>query len=111
MNCKDAWMRNQGWPYPFRAVAWETTATFLRDLADRHAEFTHMARIAESVIATGTTSLLAGCTSMHDLIVVPVPIPEPPYDVIAVRAPASQVRPGFLTTRSPGLDHFAVGSP
>jgi hypothetical protein len=79
-------MRTHGWPYPFRAVPWETTAVFLRGMADRHGEFTHMARIAESVIATGTTTLLANYTSMHDLIVVPTPIADPPYDVIAVRA-------------------------
>ena len=82
-------MRNHGWPAPFRAVRWERIAIVLREMAEQHAEFTHMARIAESVIVTGTTNLLAGCTSMHDLIVVPVPLPDPPYDVIAVRAPSS----------------------
>ncbi|MFC7597545.1 hypothetical protein ACFQU3_19675 [Terrabacter sp. GCM10028922] len=30
---------------------------------------------------------------MHDLIVVAAPIPEPPYGVVAVRAPGSPRRP------------------
>jgi hypothetical protein len=35
------------------------------------------------------TVRLAGCTSMHHLLVVSTPIREPPYDVIVVRAPGS----------------------
>jgi hypothetical protein len=62
-------------------------------MATRQPSFQHMADIANSVIATDSTELLAGCTSMHDLLVVITPIPEPPYDVIAVRSPGSLADP------------------
>ena len=52
-----------------------------------------MVDIVDSVIESRSADLLAGCTSMHDLIVVTVPIPEPPYDVVAVRAPGSLGKP------------------
>jgi hypothetical protein len=65
----------------------------LEDMAVDHPNFAHMAAVAASVVLSESTDLLAGCTSMHDLIVVPTPIPEPPYDVIAVRAPGSLANP------------------
>lgn len=71
------------------ARPWEEIAEFLRGIAQRHPEFGHMTAIANSVLASGAAGYLARCTSMHDLIVVTVPILEPPYDVIAVRAPGS----------------------
>jgi len=43
---------------------------------------------------------LAAYTSMHDLIVVDVPIPDPPYGVVAVRAPGS--------IRSPRSGHVLI---
>jgi hypothetical protein len=64
-----------------------------------------MADIVDSVIVSDSTSLLAACTSMHDLVVVPVPIPEPPYGVIIVRAPGSLHEP------SPGsvlIEHLSL---
>lgn len=82
-------MHTHGWPAPFTASPWEEIAEFLEGMAQRHPEFGHMAAIASSVLASGAAGQLAGCTSMHDLIVVTMPIPEPPYDVIAVRAPGS----------------------
>ena len=57
-----------------------------------------MSDIVKSVLASDQTAALAACTSMHDLIVVPTPLPEPPYGVVAVRAPGSLHRPatGFV---------------
>jgi hypothetical protein len=52
-----------------------------------------MPAVAQSVIDTGATSMLAGCTSMHDIIVVATPLPDPPYDIVAVRAPGSLYPP------------------
>jgi hypothetical protein len=52
-----------------------------------------MADIADSVITTESSELLAACTSHHDLIVVATPIADPPYDMIAVRAPDSMYPP------------------
>jgi hypothetical protein len=58
-------------------------------MSDLHPEFAHMAAIADSVQASGAAGLLAATTSMHDLLPVPVPVPDPPCDLIAVRAPGS----------------------
>ena len=52
-----------------------------------------MVDIVDSVIESRTADLLAACTSMHNLIVVTVPIPKPPYDVVVVRAPGSLGKP------------------
>jgi hypothetical protein len=49
----------------------------------------HMAMIVDSVMASGMTENLAACTSMHDRLVVPTPVSDPPYDYVAVRAPSS----------------------
>lgn len=62
-------------------------------MAAEHPSFLHMRLIVDSVLATESALALAGTTSMHDLIVVSRPISEPPYDVIAVRAPGSVHRP------------------
>jgi hypothetical protein len=48
-----------------------------------------MLEIIESVIASGRESDLAVTTSMHDLVVVGRPVPDPPMDVLIVRAPGS----------------------
>jgi hypothetical protein len=58
-------------------------------MAEQKGTFQYMSEIAKSVIAMDATKALAACTSMHDLIVVQVPIPEPPYGVVVVRAPGS----------------------
>ncbi|WP_116951418.1 hypothetical protein [Jiangella endophytica] len=42
-----------------------------------------------SVIASGRSEELAGRTTMHDLVVAPRPVPEPPYGVVRVCAPNS----------------------
>jgi hypothetical protein len=58
-------------------------------MVTKHEEFRHMEAIVQSVLDSDATARLAAYTSMHDLIVVGVPIPEPPYGVVAVRAPGS----------------------
>ena len=80
-------VRTHGWPYPFRARPWQDMASFLGGMADQHSQFRHLADIVASVIDAESIHLLAGCTSMHDLLVVPVPVPDPSLDVILVRAP------------------------
>lgn len=86
-------IRTHGWPYPFTARPWEEISEFLGSMAQRYPEFGHMAAIASSVLASGVAGQLAATTAMHDLIVVTVPVPEPPYDAIAVRAPGSLYPP------------------
>ncbi|WP_143162975.1 hypothetical protein [Couchioplanes caeruleus] len=74
-------------------------------MADRYSQFRHMSDIVKSVLASDQTEALAACTSMHDLIVVPTPIPEPPYGVVAVRAPGSLREPGNGLVR---IEHLSV---
>jgi hypothetical protein len=64
-----------------------------------------MSEIVKSVLASGQTNALAASTSMHDLIVVPTPIPEPPYGVVAVRAPGSLREPAAGLVR---IEHLSV---
>jgi hypothetical protein len=86
-------MTTHGWLHPFEPYPWTEIAGFLGGMADRHPEFRHMSDIVRSVLASGRTGALAAQTSMHDLIVVPTPIPAPPYGVVAVRAPGSLREP------------------
>jgi hypothetical protein len=58
-------------------------------MAKLHVTLQHVVDIVDSVQASGADHLMAGCTSMHDLIVVARPVAEPSYDVVAVRAPSS----------------------
>lgn len=58
-------------------------------MSEKHPAFSYLVDIVDSVIGGDRTSVLCATTSMHDLIVSTVPIPEPPFDVIAVRAPSS----------------------
>ena len=44
-----------------------------------------MLDIARSVRASGADAQLAGLLSMTDLVVVPRPVPSPPYDEVIVR--------------------------
>lgn len=98
-------MRTLGSRSPFLERSWDEMYEFLRGMADRHPEFEHMAAVAESVIRTGSTELLAGTTSMHDLLVLPRPIPGPPYEVIAVRSPSSLRKPAPGTVR---IEHLSL---
>jgi len=59
----------------------------------------------------------AAFTSMHDLMVRPRPLPDPPFNVIAVRAPTSMIKvaPGTvliehlsLTVRNDRIDRHAA---
>ena len=59
-----------------------------------------MAAIVDSVVRSNATERLAARTAMHDLIVVVTPIPDPPYEVVAVRAPGS--------LRPPRANHLLI---
>lgn len=61
-------------------------------MASDHPQFQHVADIANSVVDLGASKLLAGTTSMHDLLVASLPLGDSP-DVIAVRAPSSLRHP------------------
>jgi hypothetical protein len=82
-------VRTHGWTYPFPDRSWEDIASFLDEMATRDEGFTYLTAIVHSVLDSPAARLLAGCTSMHDLVVTATPVPEPPLDVVIVRAPSS----------------------
>jgi hypothetical protein len=98
-------MRTHGWVEPFRQRRWDEIDAFLGDMAARHEQFRHVSDIVRSVLESDQTKALAACTSMHDLIVVPTPLPEPPYGVVAVRAPGSLHEPATGWVR---IEHLSV---
>ena len=86
-------MRTHGWTTEFRERSWDEIASFLDGMSGRYESFAHMSAIAHSVIDSGCSTALAGITSMHDIVVTSTPVPEPPLDVVIVRAPSSLRRP------------------
>lgn len=82
-------MLGHGQTQPFRARDWKDIHRTMDAMATEHEEFRHMEAIVRSVLEADAADRLAAHTSMHDLIVVDLPIPEPPYRVVAVRAPSS----------------------
>ena len=77
----------------FKPRDWADIRSFLAGMAAQHAKFGYLVDIVDSVVDGGRASVLCATTSMHDLIVATVPLPEPPFDVIAVRAPGSLYPP------------------
>lgn len=86
-------VRTHGWPHAFRVRPWEDIASFLDGMTERDASFAYLSAIIQSVLDSQSRPLLAGTTSMHDLVVTTTPVPEPPLDVVIVRAPSSLHRP------------------
>jgi hypothetical protein len=82
-------VHTHGQTHPFRARDWNEIHRDMDAMATEHEEFRHMEAIVRSVLDSDAADRLVAYTSMHDLIVVDVPIPEPPYGVVAVRAPGS----------------------
>jgi hypothetical protein len=77
------------WAYPFSERPWEEIRSFLGEMAASHPTFGYVVDVIDSVIDSGADELLAGDTSMHDVIVVPRPVSPHVRDLIAVRAPGS----------------------
>ena len=80
---------NSGWPYPFRPEPWEELAERYADLMGHLPKFAHMLSIIDSVRRSSAHAELGVFTSMHDLMIRPLPATDPPYDLVAVRAPGS----------------------
>jgi hypothetical protein len=90
---------------PFRPKDWPSIRAFLAGVAALHPSLNHLVAIVDSVIEGDAEAQLAAATSMHDLLVVVTPVPEPPYDVIRVCAPSSlrPVLPGTVL-----IEHLAA---
>jgi hypothetical protein len=78
-----------GWRYPFRAKPWSEVRDFEASVWGGHSEGQYLVAIIDSVMASGVAEQLAVSTSMHDLVVVAQPVPEPEMDVLIVRSPSS----------------------
>jgi hypothetical protein len=89
----------------FTPRPWWEVRDFLAPLAARDERFTYLVDIVDSVMASDQSAELCATTSMHDLIVARVPLPTPPFDVIAVRAPGSLHAPSTGNTR---IEHLSL---
>ena len=73
--------------------------SFSADLRKESPEFGSLAEILASIVSSRRADDLAVTTSMHDPVITPRPVPEPPLDVVIVRAPNSLrngPRPGHV---------------
>jgi hypothetical protein len=86
-----------GWRQ-FNERSWSDVADFERKIWADRPEGRYLLDIINSVLNSGAMDALAVTTSMHDLVVVGRPVPEPPMDVLLVRAPSSikPPRPGYV---------------
>ena len=82
-------MRSLGWNHTFVSIPWPDLRQRYEELTSRHAPFCPLLDIVSSIETAGCADQIAGTTSMHDLLVVTEPVPEPPMDVLIVRAPSS----------------------
>jgi hypothetical protein len=76
---------DRAWAYPFGERPWSEILALLGGMAANYPEFRYMV----DVIDSGADHLLAGNTSMHDLMVVPHPVRAQVRDMIVVRGPGS----------------------
>jgi hypothetical protein len=90
--CETQPRENDGLAYPFRPRSWEELDEESSSIAATHPDFGHMSAVVKSVLHARAEHDLAAFTSMNDLMVRSTPLPEPPYDLVAVRAPNSVSR-------------------
>lgn len=78
-----------GWRYPLVDRGWPDVRSLLAAVEWRRGGDDYPLQIADFVLAHGADEVLAVATSIHDLIVVPKPVGDPPLDAVAVRVPGS----------------------
>ena len=82
-----------GWPYRFVEQSWADVGLFERGVWGKDSRGRYLLDIIDSVLVSGVADELAVTTSMHDLVIVGRPVPDPPMDVLLVRAPGSLREP------------------
>jgi hypothetical protein len=82
-------MGRLGWQHQFIERSWTDLREFEAAVWGNVPAGQYLLEIIDSVIASGQADHLAVTSSMHDLVVVDRPIPDPPMDVLIVRAPGS----------------------
>jgi hypothetical protein len=93
-----------GFPYEFRARPWDEIVGDFVDLEHPSESLQHMVAIAQSVRDSDSADLIAGTTSMHDLLVTMTPVTSPPVDVIQIFSPISMRPPASGMVR---IEHLA----
>lgn len=86
-------MARLGWPHRFVAKEWSDVREFEASVWASEPRGSYLLEIIDSVMTSGRGGDLAVTTSMHDLVIVGRPVPDPPMDVLIVRAPGSPHRP------------------
>jgi hypothetical protein len=85
----------------FTAIAWTDIAARFNHVARGRPEFQYMADITASVLDWQAADRLAGLTSMDDLVVTALPIPQSPIDTVVVRSPSS----GYVGAEAVLIEH------
>jgi hypothetical protein len=83
--------RSRGWPH-FPPRPWAVLHAEYGDLVVQLPTLRHVLAVVESVLEVGADRDLAASTSLRDLMVRPLPLGDPPYDLVVVRSPISMVR-------------------
>jgi hypothetical protein len=89
-----------------RPYGLERGSSVSRRTCGRVARVRYLAEILASIVSSGRADDLAVTTSMPDLVITPRPVPEPPLDVVIVRAPNSLrngPRPGHVVIEEMSL--------
>ena len=86
-------MASLGWRHRFLERSWSDARDLEAGVFAGRERGQYLLAIIDSVLSSGADDVLAVTTSMHDLVVVTRPVPEPPMDVIIVRAPGSLLEP------------------
>jgi hypothetical protein len=89
-----------GWPYRFKERPWAEVSLFEREVWSNDSRGRYLLDIIDSVLVSGVADDLAVTTSMHDLLIVGRPVPDPPMDVLFIRAPGS--------SRAPTIGHVLI---
>jgi hypothetical protein len=97
--------RHFGQRHPFHETPWIEIRDRVTPIAAGNEAFSYLVEIIDSVLSAGADEMLAATTAMHDILVVPRPIPEPPYELIAVRAPNSMHPP---TPGNVRIEHLSL---
>jgi hypothetical protein len=92
LACETVGVPGLGWWSRFLGRSWTQVREFEDGVwADTNGG-QYIVAIIDSVLANEATDVLAVTTSMHDLVVVARPVPDPPMDVLILRSPVHSAR-------------------
>ena len=103
--CETCEMPSPGWRHRFLERPWVDVRDFEAGVFAGQERGQYLLAIIDSVLSSTAADVLAVTTSMHDLVVVARPLPDPPMDVIIVRAPGSVQEPANGFAR---IDYVSV---